>query len=57
MNVVGMAMPQQPNPQQQHQQQTQQQPPTALDNISKIKTLVGPLRESLTVIKKVLNHY
>lgn len=48
MNVVGMGMPQQQNPQ---QQQQQQQPPQPLDNISKIKTLIGPLRESLSVSK------
>lgn len=47
MNVVGMGMPQQPNPPQPPPQQPQQ-PHQPLDNISKIKTLVGPLRESLT---------
>lgn len=47
MNVVGMGMPPQQNPQQQQAQQ--QQPPQPLDNISKIKTLIGPLRESLSV--------
>lgn len=50
MNVVGMGMPPQQNPQQQQQQQQQQQPPLQqLDNISKIRTLIGPLRESLSV--------
>ncbi|XP_063920147.1 mediator of RNA polymerase II transcription subunit 29 isoform X2 [Zophobas morio] len=58
---MGMGMLQQPpNPQQQQQQQQQQQPPSPLDNISKIKTLVGPLRESLSnTIKtaaQTLNH-
>ncbi|EFA01132.1 mediator of RNA polymerase II transcription subunit 29 [Tribolium castaneum] len=47
MNVVGMGMIPQPNPQQPQQQQ-QQQPHQPLDNISKIKTLIGPLRESLS---------
>lgn len=46
MNVVGMGMPPQQAPQ---PQQPQQQPPQPLDNISKIKTLIGPLRESLSV--------
>lgn len=51
-----MLMPQ-PTPQQQmqQQQQQQQQPPQPLDNISKIKSLVGPLRESLLVC--LLNTY
>ena len=40
-----MGLPSQQNPQQ--QQQAQQ--PQALDNISKIKTLIGPLREYLSV--------
>lgn len=44
MNVAGMGIPPQQNPQQQ-----QQQPPQPLDNISKIKSLIGPLRESLSV--------
>lgn len=47
MNVVGMGMIPQPNPQ--PPQQQQQQPLQPLDNISKIKTLIGPLRESLSV--------
>lgn len=34
---------------QQQQQQSQQQPPQPLDNISKVKSLVGPLRDSLAV--------
>lgn len=51
MNVPGMGMPPQ-NPQQQQQQQ--QQPPQPLDNISKIKSLMGPLRESLAVGNFVL---
>lgn len=34
---------------QQQAQQQQQQPPQPLDNISKIKSLVVPLRESLAV--------
>lgn len=33
----------------QQMQQSQQQPPQPLDNISKIKSLVGPLRETLAV--------
>lgn len=56
MNPMLMPQPNQPPPnaqqqpgppQQPPQQQQQQQPPPALDNISKIKSLVGPLRESL----------
>ncbi|KAF5304426.1 hypothetical protein FQR65_LT07956 [Abscondita terminalis] len=43
MNVPGIGIPPQPQ-----QQQQQQQPPQPLDNISKIKTLIGPLRESLS---------
>ncbi|KAI4470252.1 mediator of rna polymerase ii transcription subunit 29 [Holotrichia oblita] len=48
MNVVGMVgIPSaQPPPQQPPQQQPQQ--PQALDNISKIKSLISPLRESLS---------
>lgn len=30
-------------------QQQQQQPPQPLDNISKIKSLIGPLKDSLSV--------
>ncbi|KAF5303959.1 hypothetical protein FQA39_LY01744 [Lamprigera yunnana] len=44
MNVAGIGIPTQP----QQQQQQQQPPPQPLDNISKIKTLIGPLRESLS---------
>lgn len=54
MNVVGMVgIPSaQPPPQQQPQQQPQQ--PQALDNISKIKSLISPLRESLSVCIKYI---
>lgn len=55
--MMNIFQPQQQNPQQmvqqqvvqqqQQQQQQPQQPP--LDNISKIKSLIGPLRESLSV--------
>ncbi|XP_018322544.1 mediator of RNA polymerase II transcription subunit 29-like [Agrilus planipennis] len=44
MNVPGMSL----QSQQAAQQQQQQQPPQPLDNISKIKSLIGPLRESLS---------
>ena len=43
---------QQQQAQQQGQQQQQQQPQEKLDNISKVKSLVGPLREALTVTLK-----
>lgn len=33
-------------------QQAQQQPPQPLDNISKIKSLIGPLKDSLSVSYK-----
>ncbi|XP_066159119.1 mediator of RNA polymerase II transcription subunit 29-like [Euwallacea fornicatus] len=38
--------------QQMQQQQSQQQSPQALDNISKIKSLIGPLRDSLALTIK-----
>lgn len=54
MAVPGGIM-QQASPQQLQQQQVMppqpQQPLEKLDNISKVKSLVGPLRESLTVSK------
>lgn len=51
---VGVPIPgmmQQPSPQQLQQPMPPQppQPVEKLDNISKVKTLIGPLRESLTV--------
>lgn len=56
MAVPGGIM-QQASPQQLQQQQVMppqpQQPLEKLDNISKVKSLVGPLRESLTVSKYV----
>lgn len=45
---VGMGIPPNQTPQQQPQQQQPQQA-QALDNISKIKSLIVPLRESLSV--------
>lgn len=45
MNVHGVGMLQQP----QQPQQALQPPPQPLDNISKIKSLVGPLRDALSV--------
>lgn len=44
--------PQLAQPQQQAQQQGQQQPQEKLDNISKVKSLVGPLREALSLTLK-----
>ncbi|XP_076242772.1 mediator of RNA polymerase II transcription subunit 29-like [Calliopsis andreniformis] len=46
--------PQQAQPQQvqQQQQQQQQQTQEKLDNISKVKSLIGPLRESLAIALK-----
>lgn len=53
---MGMMMPQSSPQQQQMQamvhhpsQQHQPQPPEKMDNISKVKSLIGPLRESLSV--------
>ncbi|XP_022912210.1 mediator of RNA polymerase II transcription subunit 29 [Onthophagus taurus] len=48
MNVVGMGMPPQQPPQPTPQPQQQQPPQSPMDNISKIKTLIGPLREALS---------
>ncbi|KAL6434600.1 hypothetical protein ACFW04_006156 [Cataglyphis niger] len=47
---------QQQQQQQQVQQQQQQQTQDKLDNISKVKSLVGPLRESLGIALKTAAH-
>lgn len=43
--------PQPQNPAMAHPQQQQQQQAEKIDNISKVKSLIVPLRESLSVIK------
>ncbi|KAK9302433.1 hypothetical protein QLX08_005577 [Tetragonisca angustula] len=47
---------QQPQVQQQQQQQQQQQTQEKLDNISKVKSLIGPLRDSLAIALKTAAH-
>ncbi|XP_076393311.1 mediator of RNA polymerase II transcription subunit 29-like [Megachile rotundata] len=47
---------QQQQVQQQQQQQQQQQTQEKLDNISKVKSLIGPLRESLAIALKTAAH-
>lgn len=49
MAPMGGGMGVMPQPPQQPPPQQQQQPPQPLDNISKIKSLVGPLRDALSV--------
>lgn len=48
--------PQQQQVQQQQQQQQQQQTQEKLDNISKVKSLIGPLRDSLAIALKTAAH-